>query len=238
VLLLVTTLFSAFGMGLPLAIFEREGVRIAGASGMIGFFSSLGIGFMFVEVGCMQWLSLYLGHPMYSLMVVLAALLFYAGVGSLAAGRLELELLPKLRLGMFGTAILIPVWLVVMKYVIPLTERWALSGRIAVVLASLLPLGLAMGVPFATGLRYLANDQPRFIPWAWGINGLTSVAASILAVIAAMRIGFTAVVLLGSLVYIAGYSAFAFSLRTAEGLKTNIREQEEILAGRGQRRLF
>src|SRR5204862_6395746 len=139
--------------------------------------------FMFVAVGCMQWLSLYLGHPMYSLMVVLAALLFYAGLGSLAAGRLELVLLAKLRVGMFGTAILIPVWLIAMKYLIPLTERWALSGRIAVVLASLLPLGLAMGVPFATGLRYLADHHPRFIPWAWGINGLTSVAASILAVI-------------------------------------------------------
>lgn len=133
---------------------------------------------------------------------------------SLAAGRSELVLLAKLRVGMFGTAILIPVWLIAMKYLMPLTERWALSGRIAVVLASLLPLGLAMGVPFATGLRYLADHHPRFIPWAWGINGLTSVAASILAVILAMRIGFTAVVSLGSLVYIAGYVAFALSLQS------------------------
>jgi hypothetical protein len=164
---------------------------------------------MFVEIGCMQWLNLYLGHPMYSLMVVLAALLLYAGLGSLAAGSSTLPVLPKLRAGMLGAAALIPVWLTVMKYVIPLTERWGLTGRIGVVLMSLLPLGLCMGIPFATGLSYLADRHARFIPWAWGINGLTSVAASILAVVLAMRIGFTAVVLLGAVVYIAGYIAFS-----------------------------
>jgi len=203
-----TTLFSALGMGIPLVVFEREGAQIPRGWSLVAFVSSLGVGFMFVEIGCMQWLNLYLGHPMYSLMVVLAALLLYAGLGSLAAGRLTLALMPKLRVGMLGTAVLIPAWLVAMKYVMPLTERWSLSGRIAVVLASLLPLGLCMGIPFATGMRYLAGRHARFIPWAWGINGLTSVAGSILAVVLAMRIGFTAVVLLGAVVYVAGYVAF------------------------------
>jgi MFS family permease len=209
ILLLVTTLFSAFAMGIPLAIFEREGVKIRRAWSLVGFFSALGVGFMFVEIGCMQWLSLYMGHPMYSLTVVLAALLFYAGLGSLAAGRWTQPILPRLRAGMLGTAVLIPAWLAAMKYVIPLTARWSLTGRISVVLVSLLPLGLCMGIPFATGLCYLADRHARFIPWAWGINGLTSVVASILAVVLAMRIGFTAVVLLSAVVYIAGYFSFS-----------------------------
>ncbi len=216
VLLISTTVACLAGMGIPLLTFERDGARVDGAVGLAGFFSSLGLGFMFVEIGCMQWLNLYLGHPMYSLMVVLAGLLFFAGVGSLFAGRLTWPLMVKLRFGMLGTAILIPVWLLCMSYALPVSERWDLGARIIVVLISLLPLGLSMGMPFATGLRYLADYRPRFIPWAWGINGLTSVAASILAIIIAMRIGFTAVLLFGSGVYLLGYFAFRHHLRLSK----------------------
>jgi hypothetical protein len=148
VLLIATTVACLAGMGIPLLTFERDGARVDGALGLVGFFSSLGLGFMFVEIGCMQWLNLYLGHPMYSLMVVLAGLLFFAGVGSLFAGKLTWPLMVKLRFGMLGTAILIPVWLLCMKYALPFSERWDLGARIIVVLISLLPLGLSMGMPF------------------------------------------------------------------------------------------
>jgi hypothetical protein len=210
ILLALTTGACAAGMGIPLLLFERGGTRVRGATGLIALFASLGIGFMFIEIGCMQWLSLYLGNPMCSLMVVLAGLLFFAGCGSLLAGRMTGTAVARLRRGMLGTAVLIPVWLLVMTFVMPVTEHWALGGRVAVVLLSLLPLGLCMGIPFATSLRHLADHQPRFIPWAWGINGLTSVAASILAIILAMNIGFTAVVLSGSLIYSLGFLAFVW----------------------------
>ncbi len=213
ILLGLTTCACAAGMGIPLWLFERQGAKVRGAGGLIAFFGCLGTGFMFVEIGCMQWLNLYLGHPMYSLMVVLAGLLLFAGCGSLLAGRMARPVLAKLRLGMLGTAVLIPLWLLVMKFALPPTEHWALGGRIAVVLLSLLPLGLSMGIPFASSLRHLADREPRFIPWAWGVNGLTSVAASILAIILAMNIGFTAVVMSGSVVYALGYLAFVWYAR-------------------------
>ena len=98
------------------------------AGGLIAFFGCLGTGFMFVEIGCMQWLNLYLGHPMYSLMVVLAGLLLFAGCGSLLAGRMARPVLAKLRLGMLGTAVLIPLWLLAMKFALPPTEHWVLGG--------------------------------------------------------------------------------------------------------------
>jgi hypothetical protein len=212
ILLAVTLLVNVFAVVLPLAVFERDGLGLPRRWGLVGFFSALGVGFMFVEIGCMQWLNLYLGHPMYSLMVVLSALLVYAGAGSCAAGGLAFSPLQRLRLGMIGSAALIPAWLLAMKYAIPLTERWSLAGRISVVLLSLLPLGFCMGMPFATGIRYLTDRHARFIPWAWGINGITSVAASILAVILAMNFGFTVVVLSGAAVYMAGYFAMQHHL--------------------------
>ena len=71
-----------------------------------------------------------------------------------------------------------------------------------------------MGIPFATGLRYLEDRYPRFIPWAWGINGLTSVMGSVLAIIIAMRIGFTIVVLFGCVTYLLGLFAILYHLRS------------------------
>jgi len=77
-----------------------------------------------------------------------------------------------------------------------------------------------MGIPFATGLSYLGEEYPRFIPWAWGINGLTSVTGSILAIIIAMRIGFTVVVLLGCLTYCLGLIAILNHLRSNTQIRT------------------
>lgn len=100
-----------------------------------------------------------------------------------------------------------------MAVLIPFTLGWSIWLRIPLALLSMLPVGLFMGMPFATGLRYLEEHYPRFIPWAWGINGLTSVTGSVLAIIFAMRIGFTAVILLGCVTYILGFFAVAHHLR-------------------------
>jgi hypothetical protein len=114
---------------------------------------------------------------------------------------------------MIGTAVASLMWLLIMAVLIPFTLGWPLWLRISLTLLSMLPIGLFMGMPFATGLRYLEEHYPRFIPWAWGINGITSVAGSVLAIIVAMRVGFTVVIILGCVIYILGFFAVARHLR-------------------------
>ena len=58
-----------------------------------------------------------------------------------------------------------------------------------------------MGLPFPLGLAWLERDGPQLVPWAWAINGCTSVVASVLAAILAMSQGFSAVQLLGAAAY-------------------------------------
>jgi hypothetical protein len=41
------------------------------------------------------------------------------------------------------------------------------------------------------GLRRVDALWPAAVPWAWGINGVTSVVASVLAVAVAVTAGFT-----------------------------------------------
>jgi hypothetical protein len=55
--------------------------------GGIVYFIAIGLGFMFVEIAMMQQLSIFLGHPVYALIIVLGSLILFAGLGSLASDR-------------------------------------------------------------------------------------------------------------------------------------------------------
>jgi hypothetical protein len=213
-LLAFTSFVSFVAMILPLYIFEKEGLKVDRIWTLLGFFCCLGMGFMFLELGFIQKLSIYLGHPMYTLAVVLAGILMFTGIGSYYAGTRAIDRVALLKQGMIGTALLSVIWLLIINWVIPRTLGAPLLIRILVSLCSIFPIGLVMGIPFATGLRYLEERYPRFIPWAWGINGLTSVMGSVLAIIIAMRIGFTVVVLLGCVTYVFGLFAILYHLKS------------------------
>jgi hypothetical protein len=72
--------------------------------------------------------------------------------------------------------------------------------RIAIVIAALLPLAWTMGRPFPWALLQIA-DQPRWIPWVWGINGFASVAAASLAPLISVHRGQSVTLAMGLLCY-------------------------------------
>jgi hypothetical protein len=80
-----------------------------------------------------------------------------------------------------------------------------LAVRLVVSIVMLAPLGFLMGVPFPKGISLISVVAPNLVPWAWGINGCSSVLSSILAVMIAISYGF-------SWVLIAGGAAYALSL--------------------------
>ena len=59
--------------------------------GAVAYFIAIGLGFILVEMAMMQQLSIFLGHPIYSMVVVLGGLILSAGVGSLASDRWQLK---------------------------------------------------------------------------------------------------------------------------------------------------
>jgi hypothetical protein len=66
----------------------------------------------------------------------------------------------------------------------------------------LMPAGLLMGRPFPLGLRYVDSMGARdLLPWLWAANGTLSVVGSVLATILAIRLGFSAVFLVGLAAY-------------------------------------
>ena len=202
-LLLVAAVACVAMLVLPgLAAAGRRPALRAGLPAM-GWFAMLGLGFMLVEIGLLQRLMLFLGHPTMALGVVLTTLLVSAGLGASLTRGVTLEhserALRLLTIGVLGMVALIALaWPPLFESLVGL-ER---PARIAIAVAALTPVGLVLGTLFPLGVRRLAEGRPELIPWAWAVNGATSVLGSILAMVVAINNGFTATILLGGLCYV------------------------------------
>ena len=110
--------------------------------GGIVYFIFIGVGFMLVEMAMIQQLAILLGHPIYSLVVVLGGLVLSSGAGSLISDKLSV------RSTLQSRAPALAVTLAVIAYsiaVVPAMHAFTggmLWQRIAVSLVLIVPCGL------------------------------------------------------------------------------------------------
>jgi hypothetical protein len=210
-ILLLILVFSIMLSGLlivvPLFTFRRSGLQTVRKWSYIAYFAALGLGFIFLEISYIQKFILFLGYPTYSLTVILFALLVFSGIGSYLSGRLTLRLERVIGIAVVLLALVGLGYLKVLPPVFDYFLGYSKHTRIAVSLMLLLPMGLLMGVFFPTGIRMISEDDARFVPWAWGINGCASVIGTVLSIVIAMSHGFTVVTALSVTIYIIGVSA-------------------------------
>jgi len=139
------------------------------------YFACLGAAFIVVEVALVQKSILFLGHPVYSLSVVLFSLLLATGIGSRLSGSVTVARLPRmLPPALAGLALLIALYAAGLSPVFYALIHLGRASRIALTVSLLAPLGMAMGAPMPSGIRILAGQAPEIIPWAWGVNGAAS----------------------------------------------------------------
>jgi predicted neutral ceramidase superfamily lipid hydrolase len=78
----------------------------------------------------------------------------------------------------------------------------SLGYKIILTSVLLLPLGFLMGIPFPMILNKLReNKQQNLIPYFWGVNGISSVLGSGLALIISLKYGFTLSFIIGVILY-------------------------------------
>jgi hypothetical protein len=207
--LLGSALAAALLIVLPL-LFRRgaAGGSRRGALRFLVYFACLGIGFIGIEVALIQKFTLLLGQPLYSIVVTLFAILVSTGVGATCSGRF---LAAPRRARRLPLAILLLVGVV--AYGSPLLVHgcigWPLWARAAVVAAAIAPIGFLLGMPFAHGIKVVERINPSFVPWAWAVNGSTTVIGSIATVILSMNFGFAAVLVASAAVYLVAFTALA-----------------------------
>ncbi|MFI5307336.1 MAG: hypothetical protein ACHQ53_08290 [Polyangiales bacterium] len=209
---LVSLLLSLCTLVLPmftrlrdLRTFDRLDVAAA-----LGYFALIGLGFMFVEMGLLSRLNVFLGHPTLALAVLLGGIIFFTGMGSMLSARIDVENPRWAR-----TYPLIPAALVLLAAValLPVMRAFVAAPtptRIAASIALLIPPALGLGLCFPLGLRLaermeqasVGAEGPRLGPWLWGINGAFGVCASGLALGSSMVWGIPTTLLIGAGCYL------------------------------------
>ncbi|MEZ4637769.1 MAG: hypothetical protein R2856_22905 [Caldilineaceae bacterium] len=208
-LLGIVTALALLTIILPLWWKRRQALtQTPGGALYLLYFTGLGLGFLMVEIPLVQRFSLFLGHPIYALAVILFAVLLFSGVGSYLSGRLA-HAHPE------RTATwVIPVLLLLLTvYAYGLTPvlrsllHLELPARIGLSVLLIAPLGLLMGMPMPLGISVLDRTRPALIPWMWGVNGATSVVASVLAMVVSLNIGLRGTLLVGMAIYAVAWLA-------------------------------
>jgi len=201
------TLVVLFVFG-PLLIADRGVSRPRGWWAWLAYFGALGAGFMLIEVSVLQRFVLLLGHPVYSLTVTLFSLLLGTGLGA-AWSRTFAE--DTLRRSATRGILIVAAIAVTFVFVVDPVVSWSIPFsrpvRMAVAVLTLVPIGLALGVPMPTGLRMLSARAPEIVPWAWGMNGALSVLGATLAIFIAMNWGFGITLLAAAAAYLLGLAA-------------------------------
>ena len=126
---------------------------------------------MFVEIILIQRMSLFLGHPIYSLAIVLFSIILATGVGSLFSDRA----VPLSVGSLVGWPLLLAVYLGLLPLwwgrLLDAAETGSLIERAFVCLVTVAPAGVLMGFMFPTGMRPCARIDSRITPWLWAVNG-------------------------------------------------------------------
>ena len=176
--------------------------------GALIYFSAIGGGFLFLEIAYIQRLTLALHHPLVAATLTLTGFLVGAGAGSAWAHRTVQNGGNPQRLLRGSLIMICLVGLLELPAMPWLMNRlggmniWLIA---AAALGMIVPLAMAMGMPFALGLDLLNRHHPQWIPWAWSINGCATVISAVAAPLIAMAIGYAGIILLALLLYSAAY---------------------------------
>jgi hypothetical protein len=182
------------------------------------YFAGIGFGFLLVEVAQLQRLSIFLGHPTYALGVVLFSVLLFSGIGSWLSERL----VRSERTMLVPLFVLLATVLVLgfaTPRIIHTVDSATTPMRVLVAVLLLMPLGLLMGMPFSLGMRAAGARPGTPTAFLWGINGATSVCASVLGVVIALFLGI-------SMAFWAGLVAYALA---TVSLAVITRERREVV---------
>ncbi len=202
-LLLVSGGCALLSFLMVLAFGERSvaGPRVLRAR-VLAYFAALGVGFVGVEIALVQLLASFLGHPLYALTVALGCLLLSAGVGSYLVRGAALDAVRGLSV---RRAVSVSVLLVALAFALPpvLAGAVGLPFALKLVVSALVlaPVGLLAGGLLPLGIDVAARLSPRVVTGGLGLNGFMGVLSTGVALLCAMNLGYSALLLIAGVAY-------------------------------------
>lgn len=212
--LLISIAAVLFFLVLPLALHGGGGGRTL----QLLYFIAVGLGYILVEITFIQRFVLFLGNPTYALTVVIFLLMLASGAGSMVSRR-WLSQPSRVKAPLLAIVAALLVYVGVLQRLLGSLVGLPFILKLVVSALVLIPLGFAMGMPFPTGLRWLAGDKVEAedatiapadgapssrnaIEWAWAMNAASSVLGSVLAIVIAIHLGLNFTLTCGALAYL------------------------------------
>jgi hypothetical protein len=210
-ILATNTLATLMGLSAILALLivlaplPAMGVPKMGSGGFaasLTFFAIIGFAFMLVQFALLQRFSVYLGHPTYSLAVVLFAMILFTGLGSVLSDRVDHTASALSYVIPIALAVAIALVVAVLPALVESTIAWPLAGRAVLVVVLTAPLSMGLGHCFPIGMRLVESVTDEAGAWMWGVNGAFSVLGSIWALASSMTFGISTTFALAALLYL------------------------------------
>jgi spermidine synthase len=192
----------------PLLFAKTGQQKWLGKTSFIVYFCSLGLGFIVFELVAIQIFMKVIGFPLYTYTAVLFTFLFGAGVGSLASGIFRLLERDRIWVPFVGIA-LASLFIIFCKLFLfdSLLEMRTMVRIISSVLI-IFPLAFFLGMPFPMGVLAIEKKPQGTIAWAWGLNGLFTVAGGIFCAVFSVYYGFVATMLVAVATYMVAWAAY------------------------------
>ena len=212
-LLIQSVILSFFFIMLPLLTSKKTSSKLGASWRYLFYFLAIGIGFMFIEISFIQKFVLFLGYPAYAFAITIFSLLLFSGLGSYWTGRFHGKEERSITTTFF---ILVPIlllytWLLPRLFDYFIGESFTI--KVLVTMLTQMPLGFVLWMFFPLGIKVVRRVDVRMVPWAWGVNGMSSVVSTILAIILAMSYGFTLVSYLAIIVYCMGTGSLLLAVQ-------------------------
>ncbi|MBI3813934.1 MAG: hypothetical protein HY279_05640 [Nitrospinae bacterium] len=224
---------------LPIFFFIRtpDSRLTGGTPVLLSYFFFIGMGFMFAEISMIQVFILYLGHPVYSISTVLFTILISSGIGSYVSGKNIKSRESgvgsrEFRFCLLALCSIIVIYALSLPSLLEIILPEGIIWRQIISFILLFPMGFLMGMPFPRGIRILTSpssppSQPPpsppseggdrggwLIPWAWCVNGCSSVMSSVLVILIALSFGFKTALILSAAAYACALIIFNSSILT------------------------
>ncbi len=169
---------------------------------ILGYFFSIGLAYMLIEIVFIQRFILALDHPLYAASAVIASLLMSSACGSYVSKKVATSSRWTIGRHILLLAIVVLLYVVFISRILNVWMGYDLLTRYLFTGILIAVPGFLMGFPFPVGIRTLGQKQEHLIPWAYCANGTASVIGSSLAVLVAMEWGFSWTVVMASVFYL------------------------------------
>lgn len=196
------TIVAAVATVLPLLL-SRSVRSSQGLTSTTIYSGAIGLAYLLLEMALLARLTQLIGDPVLAAAATITTFLLGSGAGSLIVQRSVSCNARTVWLAVAGIVVMSATLILSIGPISAACGAWSNGSRVSLSIGLMLPMSVLMGIPMPVALRWLNRGRQTLVPWAWGVNGFTSVLAAPVGTVMGMTWGFSSAALAAIACYLA-----------------------------------